>query len=273
MTFSRILPTSCRTIGSAAAAGALALGLLTAGSAAAAPAPRLTAHAAAAASTTGLGVVDAIGRSSIAFVESNGTSVVTTIPASAVKYFTSNSVLRLCETAVFAYQKTSKGTTLDTMIPVGVSTASSVSLGSRGTCASTSDGEVDRVGLITALSPSSVTMFLLGAGTATFPLAPGRDLQSNEAVGDLADVTYNPSNDTAYNLETSELYMTGTVTKVSNHSITIRNSFSGLSETLAPDAAAYIKIRKGNVVGIDYYLDAGKPRADNVADLTNGVSN
>jgi hypothetical protein len=217
---------------------------------------------------TSAATITSIGANSLGLLLANGQSLTAALPASAVNYFTSNDVMRLCETATVVYQTAGGGALIDT----GVSTSSAVAL-AQGTCSSDSDGEIDLVGNILSISSSTVTLSLPGGIQVSIPLAPGRDLQADENAGDLADVTYNPSSDTAFNVESSELYTTGVVTKVSPFSMTIKNAVTGASEVLPPDAAAYANINQGDTVGVVYWIDGGKPKADNISDLTTGASN
>jgi hypothetical protein len=55
--------------------------------------------------------------------------------------------------------------------------------------------------------------------------------------------------------------------------MTIKNAVTGASEVLPPDAAAYANINQGDTVGVVYWIDGGKPKADNISDLTTGASN
>lgn len=219
------------------------------------------------------GIITAIGADSVQFLLSNGASLTAALPSDAVTYFTENRVMEPCETTSLVYSQSPTGPVLDSLQPTGITTSPLVSLPSGGNCESTSDGESDVVGVITALSSSTVTFSLANGQQVTWALAPGRDLQADEGIGDLADVTYDPSNDVAYNLESSELYTTGIVTKVSYYSITITDAVTGQSETFPPDAAAYLNINKGDRVGIVYWIEGGKAKADNASDLTTGVSN
>ncbi len=217
--------------------------------------------------------VTAIGTSSIQFLLPSGTTLTTTIPADAVTYFTENHVMEPCETTSIVYQESATGAVLASLIPTGITTSPAVALGGGGNCETNSDGEVDAVGTIIQLTPSNVTFALLNGSQVTWALAPGRDLQADEAIGDLADVTYEPSTETAYNLESSELYTTGVVTKISYWSMTVKDAVTGQSVVFPPDAAAYLNINKGDRVGVVYWIDGGKPEADNVSDLTTGFAN
>jgi hypothetical protein len=226
------------------------------------------------AKTSSAATVVSIGQSSLGLLLANGQTITAAVPASGITYFTSNSVMRLCETADVVYQTGgATGAVLDALVPTGISTSPALSLGSAGNCSSDSDGESDVIGTITSLSATVVNVTSLFGQSYSFPLAAGRDLQADENVGDLADVTFNPANDVAYNLESSELYMTGVVTSVAPETMTITNSVTGASTVLPAAAAAYINIVKGDTVGVDYWIDGGKPRADNVGDLSSGVSN
>jgi hypothetical protein len=217
--------------------------------------------------------ITAISRSSITVLLPKGSSLTLGVPADAVHYFTLHRKLRPCDIASITYQALGRSHALASLTPVGVTTSPSVAVSGGGNCATHSDGESDAVGTITRLSAASVTLAVAGGGQRTWTLAPGRDLQSNEAVGTMADVTYDPVSGIAYDLESSELLTTGLVTKLSFTSITIRDLVTGKTTTFPADAAAYLNINRGDRVDIVYWINAGRPRGDNASDLTTGIAN
>jgi hypothetical protein len=225
--------------------------------------------------TTASGALVAIGTRSLTFLLSNGSTLTAAMPADAITYLTNNRKLPLCETATIAYHATPSGAVLDLLTPTGITTSPAVSLGSFGNCTTHSDGEVDVVGTIAAISPLTVTLSLPGGGQFTVALAAGRDLATGEAVGNVVDVTFDPTSHIAYDLEDSELYTTGAVTALNSTTsvMTIRDTVSGNLETFPPSEANVFKVNVGDRVGVVYWVNHGTTRSDNVSDLTNGAVN
>jgi hypothetical protein len=134
----------------------------------------------------------------------------------------------------------------------------------------------DVVGAVTDVSDSSITISVPGHGSLTFPVSPDDDLTEGFVPGDVVDVTYYPNGDGTFgvdDIEYADQDVTGTVTAVSDGSLTITNDGNGQSQTFTADPSLgdFDGISIGDDVDVYFYANAtqpGVPLVDWVDDLS-----
>jgi hypothetical protein len=176
-----------------------------------------------------------------------------------------------CEAVAIEYHQGSNGPGLDSFVPIAVSISGLVPLLDGSTCAVETDGGLDVIGSITAISPTSITVSVNGLPIGSFPIDRTTGLAGGNQVGDSVDVTYDPtSGNLVTSIQTTEAFLTGTVTSVSPDSLTL-NSF-GRSVTFGVGLGGFAHIAKGDQLGVLYSVNAGSPVADSVTDFTSGAA-
>ena len=153
----------------------------------------------------------------------------------------------------------------------GGSSQSGQKIGDTQTSDQGSSGDV--VWTITQLSQSGLTISA-GSRSMTFTSDPGDDLTDGFAVGDLVDVTYDTDSGAlvASDIEYVEADVTGTVTAVDTASLTLINSDTGQTQTIAADPAEdmFDGVSVNDAVVVTYHQSAGQLIADVVDDETAG---
>jgi hypothetical protein len=217
------------------------------------------------------GVVTSIGTDSLTFQLPDGSSLTTALPAASLSYLNSDEDINDCETATVAYSDGSSGPALDSLTPTGVSVGPiSESLGD--TCADESDGGIDVVGTLGTLGTSTFALDVPGSSPMTISFDPTADLLSGNSPGDVVDVTYTVNPDSslsAQDVEYVEEYATGTVLAVDADAGTldVADAVTGQTDYFQDGDADFSNVTVGETVGIDYYVSAGQPEADDVESL------
>jgi hypothetical protein len=221
--------------------------------------------------STASGVVTSIGTDSITFQLPDGSSLTTALPAASVAYLSSEDDINDCETATVAYSDESSGPVLDSLTPTGISVDPiSESLGD--TCADESDGGTDVVGTLGTIGASAFTLDVPGSSPLTISYDPTADLLSGNSPGDAVDVTYTVNPDgslSAQDVEYVEEYATGTVLAVDADAGTldVADAVTGQTDYFQDGDADFSSVTVGETVGVDYYVAAGEPQADDVESL------
>jgi hypothetical protein len=216
------------------------------------------------------GVITDIGSNDVTIQLPDGSTVSPTMPASSLSYLNTDGDVSVCETVTVDYHSGAGGPVLDALTPTGISVAP-IAESDGDTCADESDGGIDVVGTITALSPASVTLDVPGQGALSFIVDPTQDLLDGNAVGDVVDVTYseNPGGIlTATDVEFVEEYTTGTVTSADSDTLAIKDAITGQTDTFSPGDASFAGLSPGASVGVDYYNSAGQLQGDDVESLS-----
>jgi hypothetical protein len=125
-------------------------------------------------------------------------------------------------------------------------------------------------GTITQISDGQLAVST-GAGTFSFSADPSEDLTDGFLVGDVVDVSYyeNPDGSlVADDVEYVEQDATGTVSAVSDASLTLVDDATGQPETFSgdPDLGLFDGVNPGDAVDVTYHQSAAGPVADAVAD-------
>jgi uncharacterized membrane protein YgcG len=217
------------------------------------------------------GVITSIGIDSITFQLPDGSSFSPTVGAASLAYLSGDDDLSDCETANVAYSNGSSGPVIDSLTPTGVSTAPiSESLGD--TCADESDGSVDVVGTIATIGASTFTVDVPGSPAMAFSFDPTQNVLGGNFPGDVVDVTYTQNADgslTASYVEYVEEYTTGTILAVNTDvgTLDVADAVTGQTDTFQESDADFSGLTVGETVGVDYYVAAGLPQADDVESL------
>jgi hypothetical protein len=218
------------------------------------------------------GVVTNIGDNSITIQLADGSTLSPTLPAASLAYLNDNVDIADCETVQVAYSTGADGPVLDGFNATGISTAPiSESLGD--TCTDESDGGIDVVGTITALSSTSLTVTVPGQGSMSFTADPSLDLPDSNEVGDLVDVMYTQNPDSSLSVQSVdyvEQYTTGTILAVDNDAgtLSIADAVTGQTDTFQQSDADFSNLTTGESVGVDYFVYGGDWQADDVEALT-----
>jgi hypothetical protein len=218
------------------------------------------------------GVVTNIGDNAITIQLADGSTLSPTLPAASLAYLNDNVDIADCETVQVAYSSGADGPVLDGVNATGISTAPiSESLGD--TCTDESDGGIDVVGTITALSSTSLTITVPGQGSMSFTADPSLDLQDSNEVGDLVDVMYTQNPDSSLSVQSVdyvEQYTTGTILAVDNDAgtLSIADAVTGQTDTFQQSDADFSNLTTGESVAVDYFVYGGDWQADDVEALT-----
>ena len=142
-----------------------------------------------------------------------------------------------------------------------------------GHCADTSRDQ-DVVGTITQVSGDGLTVQTQDQGTMTFGV-DSNDVTDGYQVGDVVDVTYADNGDgtyTADDVEWVEQDSTGTVTDVSDGSMTITDDQSGQSVTFVADPgdSVFDGVAVGDQVDVTYHQSGDQQVAESVDDSGGG---
>ncbi len=177
----------------------------------------------------------------------------------------SNLGLQVCDTVDVSYHQDAAILVADGVNDTGSSTD--------GDCADQqgSQGQ-DVVGTITQVSADSVTVDAQDQGSMAFAVS-SPDVTDGFQVGDVVDVTYTDNGDgtlQADDVEYDEHDATGTVTAVSDGSLTFTDGDSGQPVTVTADPAAglFDGISVGDQVEVNYHQSAGGLVADGVDQAT-----
>jgi hypothetical protein len=125
-------------------------------------------------------------------------------------------------------------------------------------------------GAITQISAGRLAVST-DAGTLSFSVDPSEDLTDGFLVGDLVDVSYYENADgslVADDVEYVEQDATGTVSAVSDASLTLVDDATGQPETFSgdPDVGLFDGVNADDAVDVTYHQSAAGPVADAVAD-------
>jgi hypothetical protein len=225
------------------------------------------------ADATAIGAVVQINSSSIELQLADGTMFTGSLPADAISFIESDVDVNQCETLSVQYHLVNGTPVIDRFTPAGVSVSPAVTLPAGETCASLSDGSVDLVGSLTAVSGGFFSISVPGIGQLTFPLESHNPLTAGYAVGSVLDINFGPVPGIANNLQYVELYTSGIVESVNGDAMTIKDAITGTSETFIPEAGSFDNVAVGDNVGLVYWQNGQELNADNVSDLTTGQSN
>ena len=132
----------------------------------------------------------------------------------------------------------------------------------------------DAVGTIAQVSADTLTITTDDHRTLSFSLDPADDLTDGFAPGDVVDVTYDQSGGAlaASDVEYVEQDASGTVTAVSDGSITVSDGNTGETQTIVADPAEemFDGVSVNDSVVVTYHQSAGQAIADVVDDETAG---
>jgi Domain of unknown function (DUF5666) len=178
----------------------------------------------------------------------------------------SNLNLNVCDTADVTYHQDAGLLIADTVNDNGQSTS--------GDCAPQQTSQ-DEVGAITAVSSSSITLNTTDNGPMTFSVDPSSGLTDGFVLGDVVDVSFTQNSDgsnSASDVEYVEQDSTGTVTSVSDGSLTITDSSTGQPDTFTadPTAGMFDGVALGDQVDVTYHTSSGQLVADAVDDQSGG---
>jgi Domain of unknown function (DUF5666) len=168
--------------------------------------------------------------------------------------------LQVCDTVDVTYHQDAAILVADRVDDTGSS--------SSGDCAD--HNSQDEVGTITAVSGDGITVDTQDNGSMTFAV-DSSDITDGFQVGDLVDVTYTDNGDGTYDasdVEYVEQDATGTVTAVSDGSMTFIDSDSGQPVTVTADPAAGVfdRVAVGDEVDVNYHQSGTQLVADEVDD-------
>jgi hypothetical protein len=171
--------------------------------------------------------------------------------------------LASCDTVDVTYHQDGGLLIADAVQETGTSTT--------GDCAG-DDNEQDQSGQITAISDGSVSIDTQDHGVMTFTV--DESITADFVVGDVVDVTYTQQGDgslDASDVEYVEQEATGTVTAVSDGSMTITDDTSGqaVSFTADPSLGMFDGVALGDAVDVFYHQSAAGNAVD-VVDDQNG---
>ena len=173
--------------------------------------------------------------------------------------------LGVCDTLDVSYHQDAGMLIADHVNPTGTSTT--------GDCADTSSDQ-DVVGTITQVSGDGLTVQTQDQGTMTFGV-DSNDVTDGYQVGDVVDVTYADNGDgtyTADDVEWVEQDSTGTVTDVSDGSMTITDDQTGQPVTFVadPSEGVFDGVAVGDQVDVTYHQSGGQQVAESVDDSGGG---
>jgi hypothetical protein len=221
---------------------------------------------------SGTGVITGTNGNSVNIELANGSTLSATLPDAAMTYAGDQGEINPCEGITLTYHQDAGGAVLDSFTPTGITTSSAIPVDGGGTCATQSNGGLDVIGKIIRISKTGVTISASGR-TFSFPLDPTNLVGGGTRRGDIVDLTFDPSaQNLATNIQTTEAYVTGTVTRVSTRSLTLSTP-SGGRMTFAVGMGAFSRIHKRQRVGVLYWVNAGVPQADVVTDFSSGITN
>jgi Cu/Ag efflux protein CusF len=131
-------------------------------------------------------------------------------------------------------------------------------------------GLLDEVGAITQVSADSITIDTQDQGSMTFSV-DDQSVTDGFQVGDVVDVSYADNGDGTYSagdVEYEEQDVTGTVTAVSDGSMTITDAASGQSETFTADPGdgMFDGVAVGDQVDVNYHQSGSQLVVDGVDD-------
>jgi hypothetical protein len=168
--------------------------------------------------------------------------------------------LQACDTAEVSYHQDAGMLIADHVNPTGSSDS--------GDCGAGQD-EQDAIGAITQVSGDSITIATQDQGAISFTV-DSADVTDGFQVGDMVDVTYTDtgSGPDASDVEYVEQDSSGTVTAVSDGSLTITDNTTGQPVTFTADPADGIfdGVAVGDRVDINYHQSGTAQVADSVDD-------
>jgi hypothetical protein len=137
-----------------------------------------------------------------------------------------------------------------------------------GDCSSGGDdGSTDVIGTITAVDGSGLTVST-DQGPMTFAV-DDPSITDGFQVGDVVDVSYDQLSDgslDASDVEYSEQDVTGTVTAVSDSSLTVTDQGQSFTFTADPSQGVFDGVSVGDEVDVTYHMSSSQPVADAVDD-------
>jgi hypothetical protein len=163
--------------------------------------------------------------------------------------------LQSCDTANVTYHQDGGMLIADNVNDTGVSNS--------GDCSGDWSADQDAYGYITSISDTSVTIQTDG-GPMTFDVNPDDGLTDGFVIGDGVDVTYFDNGDGTYSaddIEYNDQDVTGTVTAVSDGSVTIAADSNGRSVTFNVDPSLGLLdgVSVGDDIDVYYYFNSGQP--------------
>ena len=169
--------------------------------------------------------------------------------------------LQTCDTVDVSYHQDAGMLIADTVNATGTSTT--------GDC-SVDQQTQDDVGTITQISSSGLTINTQDQGALTFSV-DSADVLAGFQVGDVVDVSYLQNSDGslgAQDVQYVEQDATGTVTAVSDGSLTITDDSTGQPDTFTADPAQglFDGVALGDQVDVNYHQSSGQLIADSVDD-------
>jgi hypothetical protein len=131
-------------------------------------------------------------------------------------------------------------------------------------------GLLDELGAITQVSGDSITVDTEDQGSITFAVDDA-DITDGFQVGDVVDVSYTDNGDGTYDasdVEYVEQDVTGTVTAVSDGSMTIADQDTGQPETFTADPGdgTFDGVAVGDQVDVNYHQSGGQKVVDGIDD-------
>jgi hypothetical protein len=174
--------------------------------------------------------------------------------------------LQPCDTADITYHQDAGMLIADKVDPTGTSNS--------GDCSSNQDDH-DAIGSITQVSGDQITISTQDQGSMTFAV-DSADVTDGFQVGDVVDVTYT---DTGSGLDASDVeYVeqdsSGTVTAVSDGSLTITDDSTGqpVTFTADPSQGIFDGVALGDQVDVNYHQLGAQLLADSVDDSNDSGS-
>jgi hypothetical protein len=217
------------------------------------------------------GVVTGVDTDAFVLTPGDGSDLRLHMPADAL----ANLDLQTCDTAAVTYHQDGGTLIADTVKMTGSSTS--------GDCAGSSGGgpsgggstgdDQDVIGAITQISDTSVTINVPNQRPMTIEVDPSLGLTDGFIPGDTVDVTYFANGDGTYSaddIEYDDQDTTGTVTSVSDSSVTLTDDSNGqpVTFTVNPGDGYLDGVSVGDQIDVTYYLNAGNTVVDWVDDLT-----
>jgi hypothetical protein len=220
------------------------------------------------------GVIVGTSGNSVHVLLPSGSRLSATLPGAAMTYMDNQGQINPCEVVTMDYHQGSAGAVLDRFTPTAITTSPDVAVIGGGTCANQGDGALDVVGKIMQISKTGVTINVPGLGKHRFPLDPNSLVGGGNQPGDMVDLTFERSAPhMGVNIQTTEAFLSGTVTRVNSTKLTVRDPVSGHRTTFALGLGGFRHIARGHRVGVLYWVNAGVPQADSVTDFSSGVTN
>lgn len=175
----------------------------------------------------------------------------------------SNLNLQICDTASVTYHQDSNLLIADSVDDTGTSNS--------GDCSDQSGNPQDAIGAITAVAPDSITIDVPNQGSMTVGVDPTSGLTDGFVVGDVVDVTYEDNGDGTYSADDVEYVendTTGTVSAVSDGSITLIDDNTGKPVTFTADPAEQMfdGVAVGDQVDVTFHVNNGTAVVDQVDD-------